>query len=137
AQRAGTCVHHVRKGADHARVPAGRVRKDGGERTERSFGNQVSGGDDGGCDGTRVDLANAGRNRKQQDASGGTARHQLENASQQVERIRRRSRRNGVETQNAAAAADKTHASDDGAGAARHGGRVWSIRGATSPATPA
>src|SRR5260370_333550 len=47
AQRAGARFHHVRERLDYTRVPPGRVRKDGGEGAERSFGDQVSRGNNG------------------------------------------------------------------------------------------
>jgi len=60
-QRAGARCDYVRERSDHAGVPAGRVRKDGSERAERSLAIKFPWARRG-CDGTRADPADTGRN---------------------------------------------------------------------------
>src|SRR6266852_1781265 len=83
---------------------------------------------DRGRDGTRVNTADAGGNRKQQDARRGTAGNQPEDITQQTERVWRRASRRGVNRDHAAGASYQADAGDDGIGVSGGGSFVGGVR---------
>ena len=105
----------------------GEFGRSGGEEPERSIHLKVSHRDDSGCDGKGIDSANAGGHGKQQDAGGGVAGSELEDAAQQAEGIRQRTGGDGGVSSDAAGAAHQIDDGDDSAGAAVNAGAIAGI----------
>jgi len=118
AQHSGARGDHERERFDFAGEFAGGVRARVGEKPERSIHSQISDWDDRGHDGEGIDRADAGGHGKQQDARGGAAGREPEDAAQQTEGIRQRTRGNGDVRSYALGAARQIDDGDDRAGAA-------------------
>ena len=88
AQRARARRDCVGSRLDRARASAVGFRARSGPRRLGTGRTALSGGHHRGRCGARTDLADARRHEPEQDARGGIARHQPENASQQIKRIR-------------------------------------------------
>ena len=82
AQRAGALGDRVGSRGDYAAASAVEIRARDGDDEFGAEWAAFSDRDDGGRGGARIDPADAGRDEPEQDARGGTAGHQLENAAQ-------------------------------------------------------